>query len=359
MSKDVNKRGKMLAVIGAQYGSEGKGVVTASIANEYSVHVRVGSPNAGHTFIWNGDAHIMQTIPCGWINPNASIIIGRGALINMEYLMAEIKHIERYYPNFRDRLFIDAKAGVLLERFKKREGGIGGEYNIRIGSTGEGIGEARIARIRRDESEFWHFEDVAGHYGLSSCVIYNTPSIIASCQDNGENILLEGTQGSGLSLLHGKWPYVTSVDTNAASLLSEIGIAPSRLTNVLLVARTFPIRVGGNSGKLNFEIDWDILSNEVGRAVFERTTVTKRPRRIGRWDSALVKRAILLNNPTSMALMFMDYIDPECVGATECEQLGNKAKEFIEDVERRFSINVSIIGTGGETLSTIRRHKEL
>lgn len=60
-----------------------------------------------------------------------------------------------------------------------------------------------------------------------------------------------------------------------------------------------------------------------------------------------------------MALMFMDYIDPECVGVTEYEQLGNKAKEFIEDVERRFSINVSIVGTGGEALSTIRRREEL
>lgn len=353
------ERGKMLAVVGAQYGSEGKGVITAAIAQEYSVHVRVGSPNAGHTFHWNDNVHVMQCIPCGWINPNAKIILGRGSLLNMEYLISEIEHIEKYYPEFKKRLYIDAKAGILLETFKQKEGGIDGDYNRRIGSTGEGVGEARIARIKRDPNEFLYFKDVAKEYGLFDCMMKNTPSMIAECQDRGENILLEGTQGCALSLLHGNWPYVTSIDTNAAALLSEAGIAPSRLTNVLIVARTFPIRVSGNSGDLKFEIDWNTLSAELGRPVLEYTTVTKRPRRIGKWDDNLIQEAILLNKPTSMALTFLDYIDPSCRGISEFEKLNDKSKAFITAIEQKFSIPIAIIGTGGETFTTIRKRDEL
>ena len=79
-------KGKITVLVGGQYGSEGKGAVVAHIANEYNVHVRVGSPNAGHTIYWRGEKHVMQSIPCGWINPNATIVIGRGALLNMKQL---------------------------------------------------------------------------------------------------------------------------------------------------------------------------------------------------------------------------------------------------------------------------------
>lgn len=352
-------RGRILAVIGAQYGSEGKGVITSSIAYEYSVHVRVGSPNAGHTFYWNNDIHTMQSIPCGWINPNARIIIGRGALINIKYLLSEIEHIESYYPDFTSRLFIDAKAGILDESFQQEEGGLHGDYNARIGSTGEGVGVARIARIKRDKKLFSHFEDVAHLYGLAHCITHNTPKLIADLQDKGENILLEGTQGCALSLLHGEWPFVTSIDTNAASILSEVGIAPFRLTNVLLVARTFPIRVSGNSGNLKNEIDWRVLSSEIGRDVEERTTVTKRIRRVGRWDDDLLFEAILLNNPTSIALTFLDYVDPTSEGICDYNLLSQLAKKYILGLEEKFSVPISIIGTGGKFLSTIRKHQEL
>ena len=97
-------RGKLAVLVGGQYGSEGKGAVVAHIANDYNVHVRVGSPNAGHTIYWNGEKHVMQSIPCGWINPNAKIVIGRGALINIEQFMKELYHILRYYPDFMSRL---------------------------------------------------------------------------------------------------------------------------------------------------------------------------------------------------------------------------------------------------------------
>ena len=274
------ERGKLTVLVGGQYGSEGKGAIAARIANDYKVHVRVGSPNAGHTIYWNGEKHVMQSIPCGWINPNADIVIGRGALLNMKQFMKELVHILQYYPDFLSRLYVDAEAGILDEKFHEQEGGTEGEMHRRIGSTGEGVGPARVARINRDPNNFRQFKDVADEYGLQKCIMYNTPKFLAKIQDAGFNIMIEGTQGSGLSLLHSHWPYCTSIDTNAAGIISEVGIAPSRVTNVLMVCRTYPIRVAGNSGPMENEISWDELNRRmkdagyIGELTPEKTTVT-------------------------------------------------------------------------------------
>ena len=107
-------KGKLTVVVGGQYGSEGKGAIVAKVADQYNVHVRVGSHNAGHTFYWNGDKHVMQSIPCGWTNPKAIIVIGRGALLNMKQLMKELEHIEHYYPDFIDNLRPQSISAVLF-----------------------------------------------------------------------------------------------------------------------------------------------------------------------------------------------------------------------------------------------------
>lgn len=355
------KKGKVTAVLGAQYGSEGKGVIVGSMANEYQVHVRVGSPNAGHTLYWKGDKHVMQSIPCGWINPDATIVIGRGALINTDLLLKEIAHIEQYYPDFKERLMIDSKAGILDPKFHTQEGGIHGEMHQRIGSTGEGVGPARVARINRDPSNFYMFEDVAISMGLEKCMYNNTPAYIKMMADSGNNILLEGTQGCALSLLHGPWPYVTSIDTNAAQILAEIGIAPAYLSNVVLVARTFPIRVAGTSGPMKGETSWEAISERLGYQVVERTTVTKKVRRVAEWDDELIWQAIALNAPTSFAITFTDYLDPEIAGiSTPIELLAYpKVMNFLTEFQEKFNVSISMIGTGGPDCSVVRFSEEV
>ena len=312
-------RGKLTVLVGGQYGSEGKGAIVAHIADDYDVHVRVGSPNAGHTIWWEGAKHVMQSIPCGWINPGAEIVIGRGALLNMKQFMKELVHILQYYPDFLDRLYVDAEAGILDEKFHEQEGGTEGEMHRRIGSTGEGVGPARVARINRDPANFRQFKDVAEEYGLVKCLTDNTPRRIAEAQDRGANILIEGTQGSGLSLLHSNWPYCTSIDTNAAGIISEVGIAPSRVTDVLMVCRTYPIRVAGNSGPMAGEISWDELNKRIvalggSNVKPEKTTVTHKVRRIAEWDDELFKQSYILNAPTELAITFADYVDPSLYG---------------------------------------------
>lgn len=345
-------KGKLTVLVGGQYGSEGKGAIAAHIANKYDVHVRVGSHNAGHTFYWNGSKHVMQSIPCGWINPKAAIVIGRGALINMKQFMKELVHIMRYYPDFLRRLHIDPETGVLDDKFHEQEGGVHGEMHKRIGSTGEGVGPARVARINRDPEQFRQFKDIAAEYGLEECLCEDTPKFIANAQDYGVNVLIEGTQGSALSLLHSFWPYCTSIDTNAAGIISEVGIAPSRVTDVLMVVRTYPIRVAGNSGPMKGEITWEELSDRLGKnMVPEKTTVTKKVRRIAEWDDKLFKQSCLLNAPTEIALTFADYIDPAIENATDVDTL-MKSEEFMAFIKEHglYNSKLTYVGTGPNTI---------
>lgn len=344
-------RGKMTVLVGGQYGSEGKGAIAAHVADRYDVHVRVGSPNAGHTIWWNGGRHVMQTIPCGWINPRAKIVIGRGALINMALLQKELENVEQFYPDFRKRLYVDARAGVLDECFHQIEGGTEGEMHRRIGSTGEGVGPARMARISRDPENFRLFEDVADSYGMGDLITDDTPGMVAGWQDLGHDVLIEGTQGSGLSLLHSHWPYCTSVDTNAAGIIAEVGIAPSRVTDVLMVCRTYPIRVAGNSGPMKGEITWGELSERMGANVVpERTTVTHKVRRIAEWDDELFRNSCLLNAPTEIALTFCDYVDPGLYGTTSMRAVtwSDAMLEFL--TEHDLLSRVRYFGTGPQTV---------
>lgn len=347
-------RGKLTVLVGGQYGSEGKGAVAAHVANDYDVHVRVGSPNAGHTIYWNGEKHVMQSIPCGWINPKATIMIGRGALLNMKQFMKELVHIMQYYPDFMKRLVIDEEAGILSEKFHEQEGGTHGEMHKRIGSTGEGVGPARVARINRDPNEFKQFKDVAAEYGLEQCMVKNTPKMLVRMQNAGANIMIEGTQGCALSLLHSHWPYCTSIDTNAAGIISEVGIAPTRVTNVLMVVRTYPIRVAGNSGPMQGEITWEELSNRLGKDITpEHTTVTKKIRRIAEWDDDLFEQALVLNAPTEIALTFADYVDPFIANTTDLRRI--KASEPLTDFIIKHNIkNIRYISTGPDSMVEVQ-----
>ena len=350
--------GHVLAVIGAQYGSEGKGVVIHHLANRYDVHVRVSGPQAGHSFEHKSVVYKMQIIPCGWTNPNAQLILGRGMLINFAHLTKEIEMIRAVDPSILDRLSIDNRAGAMGEFY--RDDPEGKKREERIGSTGEGVGAARVARVQRDPDKFFHAEDVAKEFGgstwsMEGLLMNNTPNILSSDYEKGVDVLLEGAQGCGLSLIHGPWPYTTSHDTNAAQLAADCGIPPRHVDRTLLVARTYPIRVSGNSGPLRNETSWDHMKDVIGKDVTERTTVTDRIRRIGEWDEQLMLNALTLNDPTSIALNFVDYMSPEDEGKTEYEQLSHRSVAFVDYLESIGNTPVKFIGTGGPGWQVIDR----
>ena len=163
--------------------------------------------------------------------------------------------------------------------------------------------------------------------------------------DQGASILIEGTQGCGLSLVHGPWPMCTSHDTNAAQMLADIGLSPMLVTDIILVVRANPIRVAGNSGPLNNEITFEQLSERLGKEVREYTTVTKKLRRIGEWDQSLFINSVYINRPTQLALMFVDYISTEDEGK-KFSDFSEKTKQFIEKLEKTSKVKVTMACSG-------------
>lgn len=350
----VNHRRGLDILIGGQYGSEGKGVIASFLANEYNAHIRVGGPNAGHSFIYKGFLYKMQSIPCGWVNPNAKLIIGAGGLIDVENLISEIETIKTHAgQDVGNRLYIDKHCGILSSNFKEAEGGTQGEIHQRIGSTGEGVGAARKARMDRQIGGFKFAKDIPE---LQPYLTQNVSEMINAMIDNGETALIEGTQGAELSLIHcNQYPYCTSADTNAGQMIADVGLSPAVVRDIILTARTYPIRVAGNSGPMFHETTWADLSRKIGRVIIEKTTVTKKVRRVGEWDDDLYLKAIRINRPTYIALNFIDYISPEDVGKTKFEDLSFESKNFISKVEAVGEIPVSLIGTGGDTFNVIDR----
>jgi adenylosuccinate synthase len=336
----------VVALVGAQHGSEGKGVVSYHLRDEFEYAVRTGAPNAGHSFTHDGKLYKMQTLPCTWPKEDCGLVLGAGALINLEVLERELKLAEKVDKRIRERVFIDHNAGILEPRHHQEEGGIDGEIHKRMGSTGEGVGVARRDRISRDPAKFRlasQLQETWLNLGLGETT--DTVTLLSGAITDGRNVLLEGTQGCGLSLIHGAWPHVTSSDTNAAQLAADAGVPPQWVTDVILVARTYPIRVAGLSGPLHNELSWETMSERVGRKVEERTTVTRKVRRIGEWDEALFNKAVTLNAPSSIALTFMDYLDPKSKGATNVRGLSAHALNFVAYIERTWGVPVKLIGT--------------
>ncbi|MBZ9906220.1 adenylosuccinate synthetase [Mesorhizobium sp. BR115XR7A] len=318
-------------VVGGQFGSEGKGKVALEFARATgaSAVVRVGGTNSGHTGIAdNGTKWILRQIPASALWSNALIVLPPGSLIDPEILEREVGALS-ISP---ERLVIDARASVITADHKRDEeqGGLVGQ----IGSTASGTGAALRDRLARRAAH-----QLAGeHPYLKRFSVESTASILRRMLQERKRVVVEGTQGFGLSLWHSSYfPYSTSRDTTASAFLSESGLSPIDVDQVILVIRTFPIRVGGNSGPLRDEINWQIVADEakLPKGFEERTSATNRVRRVGRFDATLVRSAIEVNNPTHIVLNHLDYIE---------KNPGHLAKEFVESVELSIGRRVDYLG---------------
>ena len=167
-----------------------------------------------------------------------------------------------------------------------------------------------------------------------------------------------------MALYHGYYPYVTSRDTTVSACLAEAGVAPSRVRRVLMVCRTYPIRVqnpeGGTSGPISQELRWEEMARRSGQDArrlrqSERTSTTNRMRRVGEFDWVLLRRAALLNGPTDIALTFTDYLAASNGDAKRFEQLEKDTISFIHEVESVAGARVSLIATGFNSRSIIDR----
>ncbi len=329
------------SIIGLQYGSEGKGNIAAALAPLYDGAVRVGAPNAGHTIIKDDVTYKMRQIPCAWVNPKCRLFIGPGGLINQEVLAKELYELPDSVPH---RLRIDRNAGVVTPDHIKEEEDQ--RFNERLGSTAEGIGVAQAHKVRRTLT-------IAGETEALAAYITDVAREVNTMIDEGQNIQLEGTQGFGLCLNHGYYPYTTSRDILAASLLSDVGLAPSVNRFVFGVMRTYPIRVAGNSGPMGAkELTWPEVAARAGYDhIEERTTVTKRIRRVSEIDWDLLARAVMTNRPTGVFITFADYLDAKLKGINEWDTLmeSGVVRTFVEEIKTKLGVTILGLTTGPRT----------
>jgi adenylosuccinate synthase len=337
-------------LVGAQWGSEGKGHIAWYLAREYDVLMRVGGPNAGHSTI---DPYKFHLLPSGTlVNRNAKLLIGPGAVISPVTMLREINEC-KVTP---ERLSIDPQAMIIepsdIEYEKSRLSG--------IGSTAQGGGYALARKVMRLAMRDGPAPRLARDLPELRAYVRPTLGILEDAYASGKRVFVEGTQGTGLSLHHGPFPSVTSRDTTVSGTLSECGIPPRRVRRIVMVVRSYPIRVAGTSGPLPQEIDWDTIAersklNAADLHQREITTTTKRARRVGEFDWEQFRRSCTLNGPTDLALSFVDYFDASNQHARRFEQLSENAIRFVEELERVGDANVSLISTRFHPRSIIDR----
>jgi adenylosuccinate synthase len=332
-------------VVGGQYGSEGKGKVAQHLAAAQDARavVRVGGSNSGHT-VWSamGDPVILRHLPTAALLPDVLCVIGAGSYIDLSVLLAEIDRVQ--IPT--RRLVIDANAAMITDDDRQAEASSG--IIGRIGSTGSGTGSAVARRVGRSSAVLASAVPELARY------VDDAPRRLREILDAGGRVVIEGTQGFGLSLLHSPhYPKTTSRDTTAASALSEAGLSPLDVDQVVLVLRAFPIRVAGNSGNFGSEeLSWKTIAREGGhrKELAEYTSVTRRLRRVARFDPHLVRQAISCNQPSLIVLNHVDYVDARCASGS----LTRKSANFIDEVARRIGRPIDLVGVGPDLLIPFR-----
>jgi adenylosuccinate synthase len=333
-------------VVGGQYGSEGKGKVSAFITKQENIDicVRCGGPNSGHSLVdENGRTILLRQLPTGFVNPRTRLLIPAGALIDPLLLKQEIDSLSLPVG----RIGIDRKSFVISEEDRENERRLG--LRERLSSTLCGVGAAQARRVLRAEDAHLARDVVNDHPWLSKYLTDVSDEVNTSL-DREEKVLIEGTQGFGLSLYHSDhYPRTTSRDTSAASFLSEVGVSPRFVTEIVIVFRTFPIRVSGpQAGPLHDEITWEQIRKESGcpYQVEERTSVTNKVRRVARFDWELAKQAVHLNRPTKVAINGLDYLNFENRRAREMQDLTAEAMHFLHRFETEITNLVRYIGVG-------------
>jgi len=323
------------------FGDTGKGKIISYLAlkDKAVVTARAGvGPNAGHTVLYKGKEYKLRMLPSAFVNEKCRLLIGPGVLINPEVLLREIELTQS-----KERVGVDPQCAIIearhIEADKK------GQLAEQIKTTGTGTGPCnaeralRTVKLAKDLSELKKY-------------LVDVPLEVNQAIDKGKNVLIEGTQGTYLSLYHGTYPYVTSKDVTASAACSDVGVGPKKVDEVIIVFKAFTTRVG--AGPLPDEISMEEAEKRGWREI---GTVTGRPRRAAPFSYELAKRAVMLNSASMAAITKIDVLFPECKGAKSYDELTQGAIAFIENVEKEIKIPVTLMGTGPDALEIVDRRK--
>ncbi len=331
-----------LAVVGCQWGDEGKGKITDYLAAQADVVVRYqGGPNAGHTVNIGNETYKLHHLPCGILYQEKTCILGNGMVLDPSVLVKELDNLKERGIT-PERLYISDRAHLILPYHlrqdaleeKKRGGskigttlrGIGPAYQDKIGRRGIRAGELkeplrvkeRIREILAEKNElFQRYYDDPGikmqeieetYLPLADRLlpyITDTSLLLDAYLHQGAKILFEGAQGAMLDLEYGTYPYVTSSSTLAGSIFCGTGIPPGKVKAVLGVAKAYSTRVGAGPFPTEIEGPKAGQIRERGR---EFGTTTGRPRRIGWLDGVALRQACRLNGLEHLALTLFDVL---------------------------------------------------
>lgn len=325
-------------IVGGFYGDEGKGKIVAfhALKTNPDASVRAGvGPNAGHTVKHQGVVARLRLVPSSFVNTGTKLMIAPGVLVDENVLLKEIDEL-----GVGGRLLVDRKSGLIEARHIERDRG--DEHLAgKIGTTGTGTGPAMEDRVGRRLRLAEQSERLKPFLG-------DTVEEVQRAVEEGRTIVAEGTQGTFLSLYHGTYPYVTSKDVTASSVLADIGVGPRAANQVIVVFKSFVTRVG--NGPLANELPKDEVET---RGWVERGSVTGRLRRAAPFDFELAKRAVRLNGATALAITKLDAVFRASAGVTRFEDLPKEARDFIRKVEDETGVPVIYAGTGEEVLETV------
>lgn len=353
----------VVAIIGGQAGSEGKGKFAGNLAlnHEGSPYNFVASianfmPNAGHTWVDdNGEKVMVQQLPQACVNPELNLYISAGSAVEIDILKSEIK---RYEVDL-DRLFIHPRAMIIEERHRQAEA----EALNRISSTLKGCGYATADKVSRntqttlaqDSEELQKLGIVPTQQEFEDAIWHDLMQ---------GDVMLEAPQGYDLDINHGlEYPHCTSRQTSATQAMADAGLPSILFKDVIAVIRPYPIRVGnatdkdgnviGYSGDYDGaeEISWEEVARRGGTPVEEIneiTTVSKKIRRVFEFHPERLARMVRLSGVSTIALNFANYIDYTVKGKSEVQALTEGIIRMCYEIESQTGAQVGLVGTGAK-----------
>lgn len=334
---------KVDVLLGLQWGDEGKGKIVDVLTPQYDIIARFqGGPNAGHTLEFEGVKHVLHTIPSGIFHGNVINLIGNGVVIDPVIFQKELEKLAPFNINIKERLIVSRKAHLILPshrlldaasetaKGKNKIGstlkGIGPTYMDKTGRNGLRVGdiflpsfkqkydalvEKHIGMLKHYEGFEYNLAELEGPWMegievLRSLTAVDSEHYIDSALKAGKKILAEGAQGTMLDIDFGTYPYVTSSNTVTAGTCTGLGVAPTKIGNVIGIFKAYCTRVG--SGPFPTEL-LDEVGEKIRQDGREFGSTTGRPRRCGWIDLPAMKYAIMINGVTELAMMKSDVLD--------------------------------------------------
>jgi len=329
-----------LAVLGAQWGDEGKGKIVDLLTSHFSIVARYqGGHNAGHTVYVNGAKFILRLIPSGILHPGITCVIGNGVVVDPKALFAEVDELTKNGIDVGRRVLISDKAHLILpyhrdldllseaRRGERKIGttsrGIGPAYEDKIARRGIRVGDLNDPegleqnvrdnvtarnRLVHDTTMDWQvvLDELLRHAERLRPMIRDVSALLTDAMRAGQSILFEGAQGTLLDIDHGTYPYVTSSNASIGGVCTGLGVPPRAIDRVLGVVKAYTTRVG--EGPFPTELSGD-MGNRLRESGSEYGAVTGRPRRCGWYDAVAVRYAARINGLDGLALTKLDVLD--------------------------------------------------